>query len=60
MEERIGDLVGMLPKTWLEVAYLAKACAIKLAHWEIFKAFKLWKEDKAKLISEIQLAKDQE
>jgi hypothetical protein len=31
MEERIGDPVGMLLKTRLEVAHLAKTCALKLA-----------------------------
>ena len=49
----------MLQKTWLEVAHLAKACILKLAHREIFKALQLWKEHKVALIFEIQLAKDQ-
>jgi hypothetical protein len=41
MEERIRDLVRMLPKTRLKAAHLVKACALKLAHQETFKAFQL-------------------
>jgi hypothetical protein len=41
MEEIIGDPVGMLPKTQLEAAHLANACALKLAHLDTFKAFQL-------------------
>jgi hypothetical protein len=39
MEEIIGNLVGMLPKTRLEAAHLTKICALKLAHRDTFKAF---------------------
>jgi hypothetical protein len=31
MEEKIGDHIRMLPKTWLEAAHLAKQCTRKLA-----------------------------
>jgi hypothetical protein len=52
--------MGMLPKIWLEVAHLAKQYVRKLALRDTFKALQLWKEDKSILISEIQLANDQE
>jgi len=41
MEEKIGDPMGMLPKTRLEAVHLAKQCALKLALRDTFKAFQL-------------------
>jgi hypothetical protein len=60
MEEKIRDLMRMLPKIWLEVTHLAKQYVRKLALRDTFKAFQLWKEDRSILISEIELANDQE
>ena len=52
--------MGMLQKARCEVTHLPKACARKLALRDIFKVFQLWKEDKTKLMSAIQLEKIQE
>ena len=42
----MGDLLGMLPKTKLEAAHLAKLCARKLALLEILQALQLCKDSK--------------
>jgi hypothetical protein len=41
IEERISDLVRILSNTRREAAYLVKACALKLALRDTFKADQL-------------------